>query len=127
MFVFRLIERFLHFLPPAFRHLIQRIFSSIQSGLRLVQLQNGVEAITLSLLLRTYHFLRLRERFEELHAQAVDELELEGVFEQKISVVAQLERPRNDSAAAEQKILAIVAGTSFKGCRQGILVIGTTN
>ncbi len=51
-------------------------------------------------------------RFEELHAQTLDELE--GVVEQSSPVV---ERTRYNTAAAEEKVLVVVVGTGFKRCR----------
>ena len=90
-----------------------------QLCLCLCQLQFGVDPFSFSRLLFSFsrlllaeRFLCLSARFEELRAQAVDELE--GVLEQILPVV---ERPGHNSAAAEEKILVVVAGTSFKGCR----------
>jgi len=94
---------------------------AIQAGLHLIQLQLGVDDFAFSLLLLAERFLCLGARFEELRAQDLDELE--GVIEQFSPVV---ERTRNNSAAAEEKVPFVVVGTCFKRCRQRVLVTSKT-
>ena len=88
----------------------------MQLFLRVVQvglhLQLGVDAFAFSLLLRVERFLCLSARFEELRAQTLDEHE--GVVEQSSPVV---ERMRYNTAAAEENVRFVVAGTCFKRCR----------
>ncbi len=92
----------------------------MQFGLRLIQLEGCVEAIVFSPLLLAELFLCLGARFEELRAQTLDELV--GVIEH-ISPVARVERPRYNSAAAEKKVVFVVAGTGVKHSRNCFLVI----
>jgi hypothetical protein len=100
---------------------MQRFLRIIQAGLHLIQLQLGVDAFAFSLLLLAERFLCLGALFEELRAQALNELE--GVIEQVSPVV---ERPRYYSAAAEEKVPFVVVGTGFKRCRQRVLVTSKT-
>jgi hypothetical protein len=92
-----LVERALHFTrPPVLCPRMQRFFRAIQAGLHLIQLQLGVDAFAFSLLLLAERFLCLGARFEELRAQALDELE--GVVEQPFPV---LKRTRKHSSTSK--------------------------
>jgi hypothetical protein len=75
-----------------------------QCGLRLIQLQCCVDASAFSLLFLAERFLCLGARFEELRAQTLDEIL--GVVEHLTPVV---ELPRYNSAAAEKKVVFVVA------------------
>ena len=73
MVLFSSVERFLHCtLPPVLRHRFQRFLRVVQPGLRLLQLQSGVDCFFFSVLLLPECFLCLGTRFEELRAQTLD-------------------------------------------------------
>ncbi len=93
-----------------------------QEGLHLIQLQLGVDAFAFGLLqvLLAERFLCLSARFEELRAQTLDEHD--SVVEKSSPAV---ERTRN-TAAAEEKVRFVVAGTGFKRCRYGFLITAKT-
>jgi hypothetical protein len=82
----RLVGRCLHCTrPQVLCPRMQRFLRLIQVGLHLMQLQLGMDAFALSLLLLAGRFLCLSAWFEELRAQTFDELE--GVIEQSSPVV----------------------------------------
>jgi hypothetical protein len=119
-----LVERALRFTrPPVLCPRMQRFLRAIQAGLHLIQLQLGVDDFAFSLLLLAERFLCLGARFEELRAQALDELE--GVIEQ-FSPVVERTRYNPRAAAAEEKVRFVVVDAGIKRCRYGFLVIAKT-
>ena len=101
MILIRRVERSLHCTLPVLRHRFQPFLRVFQLHLRLFQFQSGMGAFDFSHFLLPECFLCLCTRFEELRAQTLDKHG--GFLEQRFPV---LESPRQQSAAAEEKIFA---------------------